>query len=81
MTTDTEIQIDAEALEKTGWLILDAAEYKREMDENDTAPAAQRLRKEAKRRIVQRARKLAKSGDPLDIAETVQDMVKQFGKS
>lgn len=82
MTTETEIEVDinAEALEKTGWLILDAAEYKREIDGKDHAPAAQRMRREVRKRILARARKLDKSGDPLQLADTIADLVRGFGK-
>ena len=82
MATDTDIEADinAEALEKIGWLILDAAEYKREVDGGDNAPAAQRMRREVRKRIINRSRKLGKSGDPLQLADTIAEMVRAFGK-
>jgi hypothetical protein len=72
---------DAEALEQTGWLLLDAAEYQRELAGGREVPADKWLRGSAKRDLLRRSRQLADDGDPFGVADQITEMVKQTGSN
>ncbi len=70
-----------EALEQVGWLLLDAAEYQRELAGGREVPADKWLRGSAKRDLLRRSRELANDGDPFGVAERITEMVKQTGSN
>jgi hypothetical protein len=72
---------DPEALEQVGWLLLDAAEYQRDLAGGPEVPADKWLRGSARRELLRRSRQLAADGDPLGVAEQITDLVKQAGSN